>query len=176
MKAYQDSPTVAFNTDFQQITDLYKKMCTTASFERMLLFPYAPLPFSPLYENACKMGFKPPKTIQKWARYELTDIHVPWIKPNNYSIIKMFNYSSFIASVDFSFLYKSVPRYVALLLKPIMTLFRLIGKFRLNFRFFSYPIDEYIFNKSSALFFDINRNSRLSPLVSLLRLLMIRAN
>ncbi len=41
---------------------------------------YTPYPGTPLYNEALKFGFKPPKKLENWSNYVMDEVNGPWIK------------------------------------------------------------------------------------------------
>lgn len=44
-------------------------------------FFFAPYPGAPLYQEAIRLGFKPPASLEEWADFDLTELHTPWVNP-----------------------------------------------------------------------------------------------
>jgi radical SAM superfamily enzyme YgiQ (UPF0313 family) len=52
---------------------------------------YAPYPGTPLYQDAIKYGFVPPKTLDDWANYDYYEVQTPWLKTDLNKDIRTFN-------------------------------------------------------------------------------------
>lgn len=52
---------------------------------------YAPYPGTPLFDEACKAGFKTPNTLEEWADYDYYCIETPWVDKMYEKIIHEFN-------------------------------------------------------------------------------------
>ena len=52
---------------------------------------YAPYPGTPLYADAIKYGFIPPKTLNDWANYDYYEVQTPWLKPELTKEVRSFN-------------------------------------------------------------------------------------
>lgn len=44
-------------------------------------FFFAPYPGAPMYQEAIRLGFEPPRRTEDWADFDLTDLHTPWVDP-----------------------------------------------------------------------------------------------
>jgi radical SAM superfamily enzyme YgiQ (UPF0313 family) len=44
-------------------------------------FFFAPYPGAPLYQEAVRLGFRPPERTEGWADFDLTELHTPWVDP-----------------------------------------------------------------------------------------------
>jgi radical SAM superfamily enzyme YgiQ (UPF0313 family) len=152
---------LAFQEDLDGVINLYNKICSTGSNHHLLTFPYAPLPFSPLYQRAISLGFKPPVTIDDWSNYEFTKVHVPWMPKDGYSKVEVLNYISFCIGIDFKYLLNSLPAFAEKVINPVIQLFKNIGRWRLKTRFFSFPLDMWVFNFCFYTFVAINRKFRI---------------
>jgi len=52
---------------------------------------YAPYPGTPLYKDAIRHGFIPPKTLEDWSNYDYYEAQTPWIKSDLSDTIRNFN-------------------------------------------------------------------------------------
>jgi len=151
----------AFQEDLNGVIDLYDKIGTTGSNHHLLTFPYAPLPFSPLYGKAIELGFKPPVGIDKWSGYELTGVHIPWIPKSGYRKIDTLNYMSFVVGIDFKHFLGSLPPIARLIVNPGIQIFKNIGKWRFKTKFLGLPFDMKVFYFSLRAFRAINNKFRM---------------
>ncbi|MHB8858997.1 MAG: B12-binding domain-containing radical SAM protein [Thermoleophilia bacterium] len=44
-------------------------------------FFFAPYPGAPMYQEALRLGFRPPQSLEEWADFDLTELHTPWVDP-----------------------------------------------------------------------------------------------
>lgn len=151
----------AFQEDLDGVIDLYNKICTAGSDHHLLVFPYAPLPFSPLYEQAKKLGFVPPKSIEDWSDYELTEVHIPWIPKSGYCKIDTLNYISFVVGINFKHFFDSLPPAVRLITEPGIQMFKNIGRWRYKVKYLSLPVDMWIFYFCIRVFLNLNNKLRI---------------
>lgn len=151
----------AFQDDMNDIIDLYTKISSNGSIHHLLVFPYAPLPFSPLYEEAKKLGFIPPKGLSEWSNYEFTNVHVPWIPKKGLQKILVLNYISTIVGIDFSYLLNSVHPFLRFIISPFLQLFKYIGTWRLKNKFLYCPLDMFIFNIGTRMFILLNERYKM---------------
>ena len=151
----------AFQEDLDGIIDLYNKISSAGSNHHLLTFPYAPLPFSPLYNKAIELGFIPPKGINNWSKYEFTEVHVPWIPTQGFKKVQVLNYISMVVGIDYTYLLNSVPIFMKILLTPIIQIFKSIGQWRFRTKFLSFPIDMWIFRIGALTFIFLNKRFRM---------------
>ena len=52
---------------------------------------YAPYPGTPLYEDAIRQGFIPPKTLEDWAQYDYYEAQTPWLTKGLTEEVRDFN-------------------------------------------------------------------------------------
>jgi hypothetical protein len=57
--------------------------------------PYVPLPGTRLYEEALKLGFKPPTYLEGWKNFTNDEVRNPWIK--NPKLLHAIYINSFLA-------------------------------------------------------------------------------
>ncbi len=157
---FRDSNT-AFQEDLDGILTLYDKISKNGSNHHLLTFPYAPLPFSPLYDKAVELGFVPPTDIDTWSDYEFTTVHVPWISKAGFNKILVLNYISVVMSVDFKYLFESVPKYLEVLIVPVISSLKFISKLRFRTKFLSFAVDMWLFNMGMLAFVIINKKLKL---------------
>ena len=69
--------------------DMFDDILAMDERHRGLMFIYAPYPGTPLYENAVKLGFDPPKTLEGWGKFNLYDKHTPWITRRQEQLVPM---------------------------------------------------------------------------------------
>lgn len=159
-KYFKDNVT-AFQEDLRDVISLYDSINVAKSMHHLLIFPYAPLPFSPLYEKAKKLGFVPPVGLKNWANYEFTNVHVPWIPEDGFKKVMVLNYISTIIGINFSYLLNSVPSLVKLVMAPILSLYRILGVLRLKYKYLLLPIDMWSFTLGTRLFTTLNTKYRM---------------
>ena len=62
--------TLEFGRKLREISDLHE----------IKAHAYAPYPGTPLYQDAIRHGFVPPKTLEDWADYDYYEVQTPWLK------------------------------------------------------------------------------------------------
>lgn len=157
----------AFKEDLNGIIDLYNKICVYGPNHHLLIFPFAPLPFSPLYEKAITFGFKPPYGIDRWADYEFTKVRVPWIPKEGYRKISLFNDMAFIVGIDFKYLLTTVPLLIKIVAKPLIHIFRNLEKWRFKRKCLKFPIDIWLLKLCVHTFVIINRKFKMVKVVEM---------
>lgn len=147
----------AFLEDLNGIIELYKKISLSGLHHHLLVFPYAPLPFSPLYEKAKELGFIPPIGLNNWSQYEFTEVHVPWIPKQGFRKVQVLNYVSTVVGIDYTHVLNSLPKIANILLSPGIKIFKTIGQWRFQAKFLDFPIDMWIFNFGMRTFISLNK-------------------
>lgn len=75
--------------DLYKTTDLIWKM---KGIDRRIRIPawrvFTPYPGTELYEKSIKIGFKPPRELERWASYDFETVNTPWISRKMARIIK----------------------------------------------------------------------------------------
>jgi len=52
---------------------------------------YTPFPGTPLYDQAVKHGFTPPKTLEDWSNYDYYEVQTPWLQNDLTKLITKYN-------------------------------------------------------------------------------------
>ena len=154
--------TNAFDIEFQELFNFFKDFYKVEKYNHFLIFIYTPLPNSALYNKAKELGFIPPRNLEEWSNYELTDIHVPWISKNNIKKYRMFGYITMILGVDFKYFFSSLFWPFKLLSQMIISIAKLIIKIRLKCNYLKIPIDLNIFNIILKIFNYLNKSKKIS--------------
>lgn len=147
----------AFQEDLNSVIDLYNKISQAGSKHHLLIFPYAPLPFSSLYDKAIELGFVPPTDIESWSNYEFTSVHVPWIPKKGFQKVVVLNYISMVVGIDYKYFLNSVPPVFKLLMVPPISLLKAVGGWRFKKKFLSFPVDMHLFHFGMSSFVRINK-------------------
>jgi anaerobic magnesium-protoporphyrin IX monomethyl ester cyclase len=151
------NPHAAFESEFKEITKLYKDLFELDHGNHLLTFSYTPLPYSPLYSKALELGFIPPKNLEGWSNYQLSENHIDWVSNKAIKKIELLNYLSMVISIDFQHLYKKLPFILTLPTKPIISTLKSISKFRLKNNFLQFPLDTYVLMFGIYSFKKMNR-------------------
>ena len=136
------------DNQIQATIDMFDDILAMDERHRGLMFIYAPYPGTPLYENAVKLGFDPPTTLEGWGKFNLYDKHTPWITKRQEQLVPM------ISSYIFMFMDKDTLKWIGKRIKnPVLSklfviLFRCarpIARLRWKNKFFSMPLDYHLF-------------------------------
>ena len=144
---FDSSLNITPKQEFDSILALINKIRAVDDKSIFNIWNYVPYPGAPLTENAIRAGFVLPDTLEKWAEYHYSSVHVPWI-PDSYSLkLEMlrnmiFPYTSHQFSTDWDKNYKGNYK---LLKKLFHNTLSVIASFRLKYKFFAFPIDYYLF-------------------------------
>ncbi|MFA5248236.1 MAG: radical SAM protein [Patescibacteria group bacterium] len=115
----------------------------SGNFEINIHF-YAPLPGTPLYEEAKKLGYTPPSSLSEWSRYNYYAVQIPWLDKKVEKNVRLFGdlYSDFLYPPEWFLVdlkSKPIARRVYGLLKCLVWL-------RCKIHFYSAPIEKYWLN------------------------------
>ena len=112
----------------------------SGNFEINIHF-YAPLPGTPLYEEAKRLGYKPPNSLFEWSRYNYYVVQVPWLDKATERDVRLFGdlYSDFLYPPAW-FLADLELRPFA---KAVYRLLKRLVKLRCKMHFYNIPIEKY---------------------------------
>lgn len=141
---------IARKTDEQiRLTvDMFDKLLSLDSRHRGLMFIYCPYPGTPLYQEALRLGFKEPQSLEEWGNFSLYERHTPWITRKQEFFVPM------LSSYIFMFLDSDTIGWVkeriksrirkALFVAAFMAL-SLIARWRWKRKMFSFAVDYRLF-------------------------------
>lgn len=128
--------------------ELFDKILKLDTRHRGLMFIYCPYPGTPLYQNALKLGFEEPTTLEGWSNFTLYKRHTPWITRKQELLVPM------ISSYLFMFLDTDSLGWVQLRISNkfkrtlFVWLFRIVAvvaKLRWKYKYCGFPLDYYMF-------------------------------
>jgi anaerobic magnesium-protoporphyrin IX monomethyl ester cyclase len=157
---FESSPQTTLNREVDETLSLFKDIYFKITRRFMFfVFFYSPLPSPPMYKLALEMGFEPPKDLVGWARYQLWEINTPWLRRinTNTSRLTMLRHFSQVLGFDFSSYLRGTPAAIRYLGFLIIAIVKFTARIRLQFNFYSLPIDILILRYSERLFRCINR-------------------
>ena len=137
--------------EFNDILNLIDKIREVDDNSIFNIWNYVPYEGAPLTEKAIAAGHAPPKSLEQYANFNLSSVHVPWVHPKYNQRLEMlrnmiFPYTSnqFRAGGIWDNNYSGNYKFVKRIFHRIL---RMVCLFRLNYRFFFLPIDYYLFKK-----------------------------
>lgn len=157
------------NKEFKELTFLYKKLYERNPGNSFGIFLYTPLPSTPLYDKALKLGFKPPGSLEQWAQYDMLSPHFKWMDK---SIMRKFitiNSVFFLKGKKVDSFYGSFPFIVKLISKPIICFFNICFSLRFRLNNYSYFIDIFLIQFGIKLFYVINRKFKFINIIDISR-------
>jgi len=134
--------------EFDGTLVLAKKIIEISDRHRPSFTIYTPYPGTPLWDKALKLGVKPPASLEGWSNWISRIRNTPWIDP------KLVKRSQFISEYVFFFMDPTAYGWVTarvnnvfarLILKASYKIYIRIGKFRWKHKFYSFPIDYYVY-------------------------------
>jgi len=127
---------------------MFEKLLSLDSRHRGLMFLYCPYPGTPLYQEALKLGFKEPRSLEEWGNFSLYERHTPWITREQEFFVPM------LSSYIFMFLDSDTIGWVkerikspikkALFVAAFMVL-SVIARWRWKHKIFSFAVDYRLF-------------------------------
>lgn len=136
-------PTETFE-EINQTVDLFmrlKKDNARAQFE--LIVPYTPLPGTPLYDLALKMGLKPPQTLDGWSdwiyeEYDSEGRKSPWFNYSQRKRIGNIVYMSLLANAMLNAISGVESGFMQFLLKTFFIPIGAFERFKLRKKWYSF--------------------------------------
>ncbi|MDP7525251.1 MAG: radical SAM protein [Dehalococcoidales bacterium] len=115
---------------------------------RVMLATYTPYPGTPMWESGLSLGLNPPRNLEEWQDWNQRTVVTPWVAYRQAKLIR------FVGEHVFFFLdvesygwvtarVRSLP--ARLVLKTVYLVFIQIAKFRWKNRFFSFPVDFWVY-------------------------------
>ena len=123
-----------------------------------MVYTYTPLPGSLLYKRALECGYKEPRDLIGWSRVSYTPDDIfrvscehKWLTKKQYNTISMLE--QYIFSLLDADTYELVSKYLPngiqkKIFSLVYRLFKAFARYRLTHRFFSLPLDYWLFVQS----------------------------
>jgi len=102
---------------------------------------FTPYPGTPMFEEAKKSNFLPPKNLLDWRTFAVDQINVPWIKGRKKVMIEAIQFASFFIDDKARDVIRSP------LIRLIASCYRPVARFRLKQKFWGFPLEILIGNK-----------------------------
>ncbi len=77
--------------NIEQTLDFGKKITSVSPLHEVKAHIYTPYPGTPLYNEAVKYGFVPPKSLDGWISYDYYEIQTPWLREGLNDEVRKFN-------------------------------------------------------------------------------------
>jgi len=135
--------------EVKKTIDFSLKMCDAHPNISMTFSIYTPYPGTKVYDLAIKNGFKPPKNLEGWGKYDLDiasrgekiKIDLSWLPWMNNKKRKLFdNINKYSHLLDKTYIKGTHPLYFRLFKR----LFYYIAYYRLKTRFFYFPVEFFL--------------------------------
>lgn len=128
--------------------EMFNKLLSYDSRHRALMFIFCPYPGTPMYQNALKLGFEEPKSLEEWSRFTLYDKQTPWVTERQEFLVTM------VSSYIFMFLDSDTIKWIkeriknrfkrAVFISAFKT-FTVIARTRWKYKYFGMPLDYRLF-------------------------------
>lgn len=121
--------------DLEMTMSLIRKLNAINSRSGVRLFSFCPTPGIPILVDCIKVGFKKPKRIEEWAKYEYHSFIAPWVSKKHQSLIKVLVWiTSFVSDA-------TQPKTGNFLLDFTFWAMNFDAKVRLKYGFFKFPFE-----------------------------------
>jgi len=142
-------------TEYIKTIHLIDQLYKISDRNRFTYYIYLPYPGSPLYNRAVNLGLKVPSSLEEWSHYLLSPEDAfqatnwqEWITPKLARRINMLSQYIFaLMDKDTFYLIEDLPdNFWKFIFKRISNMARFLVKFRFKYKFFSLPLDYWVFN------------------------------
>ena len=141
---------IAKKTDEQIVAtiNMFDKVLSLDHRHRGMMFIFCSYPGTALYEDAVKLGFNSPKSLEEWSKFNFYENHNPWVTEKQSFFVVM------LSSYIFMFLDSDALKWVKGRIKNRLkrTMFvitfkilTIIAKLRWKYKFFAFPVDYHLF-------------------------------
>ena len=139
-----------------------KELTKISKRNRFMIYAYTPLPGSTMYDMAKKHGFKEPQTLRAWGElvyspediFEKGNCRQKWISDKQFRLITMLEQYIFgMMDIDArDWLAKGINnRFLRKIFEIIFNMGYVLARIRLKLKFFSMPVDYWLFVKLRKL-------------------------
>lgn len=141
------SKAITVADEFRSTLGLIKRMMKITKNMEVLWFNYTPYPGTPLYQRSIDLGFKEPRCLEEWARFELTNFsNIDWISRKYSSRINLLMKFVFPLVLDNNVIIEDMSQKHFVFQLGVL-LMKKTANLRLKFNFYDFPID-YILTKA----------------------------
>lgn len=78
-------------TNVDKTLEFGEKLMGISNLHEVKAHIYAPYPGTPLYQEAIRHGFTPPKSLEGWANYDYYEVQTPWVDKKVNKMVSEFN-------------------------------------------------------------------------------------
>ena len=132
--------------EFYKTIDFINMLYKINEDNMFLLFLYTPFPGTPLFEKSIKLGYKAPESLEEWGTFltGLNHVSTPWIDKETADLVYQVNFYFPFVSKFVKRLLAPYPIYMRLLLIPAERILRILMAFRLQKKFFKFPVEYFL--------------------------------
>lgn len=115
---------------------------------RFLFFVYLPYPGTTLYQEALRLGFRPPDNLADWGNFNFYARHTPWIARRQERLITMLSsYVFLFINPDIDLIPEAISanKMIRLLVKLLIKVLKSICKLRWKYKYFRFSIDHWLY-------------------------------
>jgi radical SAM superfamily enzyme YgiQ (UPF0313 family) len=77
--------------NIKRTLDFGEKIMKKGPIHEVKAHIYTPFPGTPLYDQAIKHGFIPPKTLEDWSNYDYYEVQTPWLRSDLTKLVTQYN-------------------------------------------------------------------------------------
>jgi radical SAM superfamily enzyme YgiQ (UPF0313 family) len=139
-------PTKNIDEEFRINIDFIDKLMKISAENTYYLLIYTPYPGSPTYNLCLEQGFKPPKTLEQWAEFELHKVTTSWVSKRYVELGEQLSLYYFpLLGNQLKQVVNHYNPVLRTIVTPLYYLVRGIVKLRWKLKFFAMPVDYYLF-------------------------------
>lgn len=122
-------------SDLMMTISLIRKINNINPKSGVRLFSFCPTPGIPILTDCFKVGFKLPKKIEKWSKYEYHSFIAPWVSKKHQNLIKILVWITSFASDN------TKPKTGHFLFDLIFLIMNFDAKLRIKYNIFIFPYE-----------------------------------
>ncbi len=138
-----NDPEDMIKNELNETLNVIDKIYSVDMHHVIYLFLYTPYPGTPLYELSIRNGFKPPRNLEEWSRFELNFRNTPWV-PEKYAKFVAYLQNYIFYSMSGLNYDKIINRYGGskkIIFGSFAKILQAVAMLRWKTRFFGLPLD-----------------------------------
>lgn len=132
--------------EFTETIDFINSMYRVNPDNMFLLFLYTPFPGTPLYHRSIELGYRGPDSLEEWGLFlqGLNSMSTPWTDEKITEIVYQSNfYFPFVSNMVHKVIL-GYPLLIRAFVLPVERILYVLMKWRLNTKFFAFPMEYFI--------------------------------
>jgi radical SAM superfamily enzyme YgiQ (UPF0313 family) len=136
--------------------DLADKLISINRKNRVQFNTYTPFPGNPLYQRSLEIGLEAPKSFEEWGGWFYNKKITPWMSKKQVNTVSLLNdYISFFLDTNSYNRLANLTvnkKMMNFAVKNMFKLYQKLAEFRWKHRFFSIPIDYWLYDLTREMF------------------------